>query len=156
MRQPRRFSVNVVSSGAVPITGATSTASSAALWRASNGKVTLEVVRRRGRTACWSDGPSLSQVRPNRWMVPPSERISPKEHPQEGGLAGAVRTGDAVDLALPDIDRDAVDGDEIAVALRDVDRFDGKDVAHGGRTVEADREAGVKRPTGTGWRQWQA
>ena len=40
-----------------------------------------------------------------------------RQHPQRGGLAGAVRAEEADDLALGDVEVDAVDGADLLVFL---------------------------------------
>jgi len=48
----------------------------------------------------------------------------PEQHPEEGGLPGAVGAQDAVDLALGDLQGQVVDRDQLPVGLRDVDGLD--------------------------------
>ena len=54
------------------------------------------------------------------------------EHPDEGGLAGAVRAEDAEDLPAADVERDVAHGDELAEAARQVRRVDDGRLRGGG------------------------
>ena len=53
-------------------------------------------------------------------------RIRPEHHPQRRGLAGAVGTEVAVDVAGLDGEVDAVDGHDLAVALDEPADLDGR------------------------------
>ena len=58
------------------------------------------------------------------------DRQQRREHPQHRGLAGAVRPEDAEDLALADLEVDAVDGAQVAERLHQPARVDGCCLCH--------------------------
>ena len=58
------------------------------------------------------------------------DRQQRREHPQHRGLAGAVRSEDAEDLALAHLEVDAVDGAQVAELLHQSARVDGRCLCH--------------------------
>ena len=68
----------------------------------------------------------------------------PEQHPQRGRLAGAVRPEVAEDVASIDRQVDVVDGDDVAVALDQPSRFEGRRVAHlSERAADSAAEVGI-------------
>ena len=51
--------------------------------------------------------------------------LEPGDHPQQGGLAAAGRTDEDAELAVLDLEVDALDDLDVAVALADVLECDG-------------------------------
>src|SRR4029078_3432864 len=77
------------------------------------------------------DADALAQRRTGAWRVEPEHRDRARVGRSQagdrfdgGGLAGAVRAEDGEDLALLDVEGDAVDGDAAVVGLDDVVDFD--------------------------------
>ena len=68
----------------------------------------------------------------------------PEQHPQRGRLAGAVRPEVAEDVASIDRQVDVVDGDDVAIALDQPSRFEGRRVAHlSERAADSAAEVGI-------------
>ena len=73
---------------------------------------------------------------PTMLAVPLARREVAGQHPHDRRLAGAVRAEQRDDLAVRNVERDLVDGDERAVVLTELVRFDDR-----ARTI-----GGVHRP----------
>ena len=69
-------------------------------------------------------GGSIVMSRSRRRIRPAVGQLEPADHPQRRGLAAARRPEEREELAGPDVERDAVDGPDVAEVLLQVDQAD--------------------------------
>ena len=86
--------------------------------------------------------------RPSRCTSPALGRSWPEDAVEQGRLAAAVGADDAENLALVDLERHAVDGDDAAEALSEI--VDGEDGAHRARLIAADGRGDRRRALAAG------